>query len=312
MIVFNRKAFAQLTMTAAMTLAVLSPACTDAAQADSTEVLQVWPGASPGTENKTMVETEAERDLPGVGKVRVKTGVNVPTISVFRPAAGKANGAAVVVLPGGGFGGLAWDMEGTEPARWLAERGITAFVLKYRVGHIDYTPGQPLPTDFEGMLRLMEPGRRLALADATQALKLIREQAGKFGIDPERVGMMGFSAGAITTMGVVLQADASMRPNFAAPVYGVQSVEASPAADAPALFIVHAQDDGTVPADSSTRIFDLWQKAKRPAELHIYAQGGHGFGMRARGLPVDHWPAAFEIWMKSLGVLDAARTEPKQ
>ena len=119
--------------------------------------------------------------------------------------------------------------------------------------------------------------------------------------------MMGFSAGAITTMGTVLQPDASARPNFAAPIYGVHPTEETPAADAPPLFIVHAQDDATVPAESSTRIFELWQKAKRSAEIHIYAKGGHGFGMRTRGLPVDQWPAALETWMKSLGMLESAK-----
>ncbi|ARN19591.1 alpha/beta hydrolase [Piscinibacter gummiphilus] len=269
------------------------------------EVLNLWPGAAPGTEHKVMVETQTEVNLPGAGKTLVKTNVNEPTITVVRPAPGKANGAAVVVLPGGGFGGLAWDLEGLEPARWLADRGITGFVLKYRVGHLDLAPGQAPPRDMDGMLRMMEPGRVLAVADATQALKLVRGMAGKYGIDPTRVGMMGFSAGAITTLGVVLQADAKARPNFAVSAYGMPVIDTQPAADAPPLFLVHAQDDSTVPAGGSVKLFQQWQAVGRPSELHIYAKGGHGFGMRLPSLPVGRWPEALGAWLKSEGFMEA-------
>jgi len=301
------RALANLATATALLLMIAAPTVSQAVQTDDREIIQVWPGPAPGTENKAMVETQTEGNLPGVGKVQVKTNVNVPTLTVFRPANGKANGAAMVVLPGGGFGGLAWDLEGTEPAQWLADRGITVFLLKYRVGHLALAPGQAPPKDIAEVLRLMEPARLLAVADAAQALKVIRGMAGKFGIDPQRVGMIGFSAGAITTLGVVLQAEASSRPNIAASIYGMPMIETAPTSDAPPLFLVHAQDDGLVPAESSTKLFELWQKVKRPAEVHIYSKGGHGFGMRRNDLPIGHWPPAFEAWLKSQGMLEPAK-----
>lgn len=295
--------FFKFALAIAQPLMVVAPGPAMADPADGKDVLNLWPGASPGTEHKTMVESQDEVNLPGPGKTRVKTNVNVPTLTVFQPAPGEANGAAVVVLPGGGFGGLAWDLEGLEPAQWLTERGITAFVLKYRVGHIALERGQAPPKDLPSVLRMMEPGRLLAVADATQALKLIRGLAGKYAIDPDRVGMMGFSAGAITTLGVVLQGEAGARPNFAVSVYGMPIIDVEPAADAPPLFLVHAQDDPVVPGDASARLFEQWQKVKRPAEAHIYSKGGHGFGMRMKDLPVGQWPEAFGAWLKAEGLL---------
>ena len=299
------RAFVRLAIAAAMPLMILAPGSAGAAPAEGDEVFNIWPGAAPGTEDKAMVERVDEVDLPGSGKTRVKTAVNVPTLTVFRPAAGKANGAAVVVLPGGGFGGLAWDLEGIEPAQWLAERGITAFLLKYRVGHLALAPGQAPPKDLAGILRMMEPGRVLAVADAAQAMKLVRSMAGKYGIDPARVGMIGFSAGGIATLGLVLQGEAAVRPNFAAPVYAMPIIDTLPGADAPPLFLVHAQDDPVVPAVASSKLFEQWQQVRRPAEAHLYSKGGHGFGMRLKDQPVGQWPEAFHAWMKGHGLLDA-------
>lgn len=287
-------------------MAVAPSPATAGALDEGKEVFNLWPGASPGTESKDMHERVDDVTLPVIGKTRVKTSVNVPTITVFRPDTSKNNGAAVVVLPGGGFGGLAWDLEGIEPAQWLADRGITAFLLKYRVGHIALEPGQAPPKDMAGMLRMMEPGRLLAVADATQALKLVRGMAAKYAIDPNRVGMMGFSAGAITTLGTTLQADSMARPSFAVSVYGMPVITTLPAADAPPLFLVHAQDDPVVPAIGSSKLFEQWQSVRRPVEAHIYSKGGHGFGMRLKDQPVGHWPEALHAWLKSQGLLDQA------
>lgn len=280
-------------------LAGIAPFAASAKQAvRQPEVLQVWPGAAPGTESWTGPEDVKHVEAPDVGQFIVRTNITIPTLSVFRPKSGKATKAAMLVAPGGGFQVLAWDMEGLEAGRWLAGKGITAFVLKYRV-----RPFMPMEemgrggrSFDEGAARL-EPGRIIAVADAMQALRLIRANAGKYGFAPDKVGMMGFSAGAMTTMGAVLAAQPSDRPNFAAPIYGAMPPTASVPFDAPPLFIAAAQDDAMVPVTESIEIFDKWTATKRPAELHLYQMGGHGFGIRKRGLPVDNWTLAFETWL---------------
>jgi len=266
------------------------------------EVVRVWTGDAPGAAPLSAAET-SRRQRSGENDITVVQNVSVPTLTVVRPAPGTANGTAMVVLPGGAFMALAWDLEGTEVARWLAERGITAFVLKYRVSELQLPPGAATP-DFAELIRLVQPKRKRAVADAGQAVALIRRGAVKYGIDPDRIGMIGFSAGAVTTLGLVFEGAPEQRPNFAAPIYGMPMIpEPVVPAKAPPMFLVHAQDDTTVPPEGSTQVFDLWTKAQRPAELHVYAVGGHGFGMRPKGRPVDHWPAAFEAWLLAQGYL---------
>jgi dienelactone hydrolase len=203
----------------------------------------------------------------------------------------------VIVAPGGSFRALAWDLDGTEVAQWLVARGITAFVLKYRV-----RPPQP---DEEPAARF-EAARAIAIADATQGLRLVRTNALRYGVAKERVGVIGFSAGAVTAMGLALSPDASLRPDFAIAAYGGIPGDQGPAADGPPLFIVAAQDDPQVPPAESVAIFQRWTKAGLPAELHLYEKGGHGFGMRPRNLPLDDWPWALEAWLVSHGFMAAA------
>lgn len=271
----------------------------------SEEVVRLWPGTAPGLEGPAGEEISRPNVANGI-HMHIRANVSVPTMTVVRPAPGKANGTAMLVLPGGAFMALAWDLEGTEVAKWLADRGITAFVVKYRVRSIPLAPGEKPPTEIDELVKRLEPNRRIAVADASRAVRLVRENAAKYGIKPDRVGMMGFSAGAITTMGVVLEGDEASRPNFAAPIYGMTMMSSPKVpADAPPLFIAAAQDDMTVPTNGSVEIFDLWTKAKRPAELHVYEKGGHGFGMRPSANPVSHWPEAFQAWLASRGLLTA-------
>jgi acetyl esterase/lipase len=267
------------------------------------EVIRLWPGPAPGTAEWSGNETETVDPANPFGPITVISNVATPTMTVFRPAAGTANGTAMVVLPGGGFQILAWDLEGTEVARFLTERGITAFVLKYRVRKPPAVPGAAPPATLEAMLRALAPARTLAIADAAQAMRLVRRDAARFDIRPDRVGMMGFSAGAITTVGLVLEGDASVRPDFVAPIYGTPMV-ADPVLPpgAPPAFIVSAQDDFL--AAGSIATYELWTKAKRPAELHLFEVGGHGFGMRAKDKPVGRWPLAFERWLAAHGYLE--------
>ena len=268
------------------------------------EVIPLWKGTPPGGATSAKEKSYAQ-PTPWGKSVQMLTDVSTPTMTVVRPAAGKATGAAMIVLPGGGFVSLAWDMEGTEVANWLAARGITAFVVKYRVALP--TAEEMKARDRAKTVEAARPRLKIAVADASRAMTLVRTGAAKWGIDPDRIGMMGFSAGAVTTMDVVLGSTPELRPNFAAPIYGMTLLEGAKApADAPPLFIVHAQDDAMVPVSGSVAIFDLWTAAKRPADLHIYSKGGHGFGMRGMGLPVDVWSADFEHWLDNIGMLKPA------
>jgi acetyl esterase/lipase len=301
--------FARVLLGMAATLAAVACGSAQPSErhdAQSIQVLRIWPAAAPGTESWTGSEVEADAELPGAGKVHIVTNVTIPTLTVFWPHGGSANGTAMLVAPGGAFRALAWDLEGTEVARWLSSRGITAFVLKYRVRPpVGREAGKPEAFD-EWALRT-KGAREIAVADAQQALRFIRSHAEDYGVATNRVGMIGFSAGAITTMAAVLGGDAAARPDFAAPVYGAMVPAQAPTAGAPPLFIVAAQDDPQVPAAKSVEIHERWTGAGLPAELHLYEKGGHGFGMRRRSMPADKWPAALEAWLISRGLMPTAR-----
>ena len=293
-----------------LAVAVLTAAChraptaSSAAQA-SPEVVRLWPGQAPGTESWRGPEQTVDAELPNVGKVHILTNVTVPTVTVFRPAAGKANGTGVIVVPGGAFRALPWDLDGLETARWLTDRGVTAFVLKYRVR----PPDRAAPAgdgSFDGFARATAGARAIAVADAGQAMRVVRAQAARFGVAPGKIGMIGFSAGAMTTLLVALDGDPSVRPDFAVSLYGALLSDRAPPKGAPPVFVVAAQDDPQVPPARAVEIFQRWTKAGLPAELHLYETGGHGFAFRADHLPSHSWPAAFEAWLASRGYLGSA------
>jgi acetyl esterase/lipase len=272
-----------------------------APHAQDQEVVRLWPGQAPGTEDWKAPEEGADVTLPNVGKIHVITNVTVPTLTVFRPAAGRANGTAMVVLPGGSFRALAWDVDGLETARWLASRGITAFVLKYRVRPPQ--KGESFGESLEDFARATQARRAFVVADAEQAMRFVRSHARQYSLAPNRVGIIGFSAGAMATVDVALAKDPAVRPDFAVPMYGAALTRETPGAGAPPLFIGAAQDDAQLPVINSVEIFERWTKAGVPAELHIYEKGGHGFGFRTHHLPADAWPASFEAWLASRGYL---------
>jgi len=288
-------------------IALLTPACSSGQAVEGgapppTEVLRLWPNAAPGTENWTDGETELDADIPGAGKVHVITNVTVPTLTIFRPPAGQATGTAMLVAPGGSFRALAWDLDGTEVAKWLTARRITAFVLKYRVR----PPSQGAVETPDQARQRTIASRAIAVADAAQAVRLVRANAGKYRLASNRIGMIGFSAGAAMLMELAASPDAAVRPDFGVPVYGGLAAGTMPPPGAPPLFIVAAQDDPQVPSSESLEIYRKWTGAKLPAELHLYEKGGHGFGMRTRNLPLDQWPMALEAWLRSRGLLTAA------
>jgi acetyl esterase/lipase len=290
-------------------VAIVAPAIA-AEPVPQSEVIRIWPGAPPGTEDWTGPETDTPLKLPGAPPLHLISNVTTPTLTVVAPAAGTANGTAIIVCPGGGFQNLAITHEGEMVARWLADRGITAFILKYRVRP---SSSFRIPVDvrhhperFEEFAKALEGGRQIAVADGTQALRFLRANAGRFGIAPDRIGMMGFSAGAMTTMGVVLNSQPADRPNFAAPIYGAME-DTTPPKDGPPLFIAATQDDYAVPVVKSVAIFSNWTAADLRAELHIYERGGHGFGMVKHNLPVDEWTDALEAWLKADGWMRSAK-----
>lgn len=285
---------------------------------DPSETVDLWPDMAPGGLAPSRPEVVEQRSRDPLLSDRAVRDITVPRLVVFRPL--QANGAAILIAPGGAYRQVVVDKEGYEFARWIAARGVTAFVLFYR-----------LPA--EGW----SAGPDVSLADAQRAMRVIRHRAGEFGIDPRRVAALGFSAGghlcadlltrhAHTTYEMTDAADSlSARPDLAALLYPVISMSppdahagsreqllgAAPSleqqrahsphllvpADAPPGFLLHAVDDMVVPVGNTHLMYAALRARQIPAELHLFEQGGHGFGLqRATGLPVAIWPELFLQW----------------
>jgi acetyl esterase/lipase len=271
--------------------------------------LPLWPGVAPGEPANMPVEvdTTTAKDNLIAGRPLIRLGnVSKPTLTLYSPK-GKNTGAAVLVFPGGGYQILAIDLEGTEVCDWLNSRGITCVLVKYRVPNTG-----PYPKS------------AAALQDAQRAMGMVREHAAEWHIDPNRIGVLGFSAGAhlaaaLSThfdqrlYGSVDAADQlSCRPDFAVIIYpGYLALEnqnfapnpdVQPTANTPPTFLVQAEDD-PVHVENAVVYFMQLKKAKVPAELHVYAQGGHGYGLRRTALPVTTWPETMEVWLHTIKVL---------
>lgn len=268
--------------------------------------IPLWPGLPPGTEDWSHREREFYSPPPlDFWQVR---NVVTPTIVPYLPTTVQQPGAAVIICPGGAFHTLAITHEGYEVAEWFLQRGVAAFVLKYRVAKTSEDDAEvsqaidALIVDRPRLRAVTEPLIRLAVADARQALKLVRSRAAEWQLDPGRVGIMGFSAGARVALGVALENEAASRPAFAAPIYGALWDEITPPEAAPPLFVAFAGDDWLA-VDPGLRLYSAWQAANLPAELHIFSKGGHGFGMKKQGLPADHWIDLLENWLLSQGFM---------
>jgi acetyl esterase/lipase len=268
------------------------------------EVVPLYPGAAPGSEDWKQQETELRTNL---WQTRIVFNVSKPTLSVFRPEPGKANGTAVVICPGGGFIALSIDSEGFDVARWLAARGVTCFVLKYRL--IESHTGDPTVELMALLPRIKELGGpviKMALADGQTAVSYVRQHAKKYSVRPDRIGIMGFSAGGSVTASVMFNHTPETRPDFAAPIYLQYEWTIKPnsvPADAPPIFIAAASDDQLGLAPHSISLYQDWIAAKKSAELHLYARGGHGFGMRKQNLPTDQWIERFADWLDAQGFM---------
>ncbi|MGN3974997.1 alpha/beta hydrolase [Tsuneonella sp. SYSU-LHT278] len=288
------------------------------------ETIDLWPNGAPGMPPRRPVETVEERSTDSLVTDRAVLGISVPRMAVFRPD--RPNGAAVLLMPGGGYRHVVVDKEGYEMARWLTARGFTAFVLFYRLPYDGWSAGP-----------------NVALSDAQRAIRLIRSRHREFAIDPERVAAMGFSAGghlcadlgtrfAAATYAPVDDADElSAKPVCAAPIYPVVSMHgpaahagsrerllgANPSAaleaahsphhnvpvNAPPFFILHAEDDDVVPAENSVLLHAALKSRGIRVEMHLFEHGGHGFGLRkAIGKPVEVWPDLWRAWARGAGL----------
>ena len=238
--------------------------------------------------------------------LKVIRNVAQPTLTAYLPDPQIATGTAVIVCPGGAFHFLAYEHEGIQVAAWLNSRGIAAFMLKYwliRTSDDFEAEVERRLSHREELAEQMMPLVPLILADGQQAVRLVRQRSAEWGIRPDRIGIMGFSAGGGVTMAVALNYDASCRPDFVAPIYPGHFGDIPVPDDAPPLFLAHASDDPLIPPAISTAIYAAWQAAGRSAELHIYSRGGHGFGMNRQGLPVDGWIERFEEWLRAQDLL---------
>ncbi|WP_246082253.1 alpha/beta hydrolase [Spirosoma lacussanchae] len=291
--------------------------------AHSQEVLKLWPdGAIPNALPNVAITEKAET-TDGILRI---SNVSVPTLTAYLPPKEKATGAAVMVCPGGGYSILAASHEGEDIARWFNQMGITAFVLKYRL---------PDP-------KIMTNQHEVPLLDALQGLTLIRQNAGRYGIDPAKIGIMGFSAGGhlastVSThyhrppkSGSALQPDAA-QPNFAILLYPVitfgekahtgsrdkllGTLKTSPeliadfsnelqvSAQTPPTFLVHSEDDKAVPVENSILYYQACLKNNVPVEMHLYPKGGHGYGLRTQKFgSLNSWPSACQAWLTAMGL----------
>jgi acetyl esterase/lipase len=231
---------------------------------------------------------------------QVVTNVSTPTLEVFLPE--KPNGTSVIIAPGGGLYALSINSEGSDVAKWLNDKGITAFVLQYRL----------VPSGADGVKEISDLGASdpamllkkvsevlpYSVQDGLNAIAYVREKSDRFGIDPHKIGFMGFSAGGAVTMGVAYTYELANRPDFLVPVYPwttVQPVQPVPA-DAPPMLVICATDDPLGLADGSIELYSSWHKSGKSVGLHMYSKGGHGFGMKVQGLPSDHWIERFYDW----------------
>lgn len=274
----------------------------EVALSNTPQVMRLWPGKAPGSENWTQQET--------VGNLfgqRIVRNVVDPTMTAYFAPAATANGTAMIVAPGGGFHMLEIDNEGVDVARYLNSLGISAFVLRYRLTKTNAaffpemmkkikTPG--------GMQPILDELTPLITADGRQSIRIVRSHAAQWHIDPHRIGFIGFSAGGYLTLSLALHHDAASAPDFVAPIYALAPAELTSKPDPIPMFLACADDDPLVPPlANSVRVYETWHRAGIPVELHVFVKGGHGFGMRKQNLPSDAWPELFKHWLAAQGYL---------
>jgi len=271
--------------------------------------MPLWPNGAPGPTPNPQPEADMTTAKDGLiaGKPVIRLGnVSMPTMTLY-PAKGKPNGAAVVVFPGGGYTILAIDLEGTEVCNWLNSTGVACLLVKYRVPN-----SGPYPKS------------SAALQDAQRAVGLARQHAAEWHFDPNKIGVLGFSAGGHLAAAISTHFDKrlydpidaadqqSCRPDFAVVIYpgylAMEHDDFAPNPDievtakTPPTFLLQAEDD-PVHVENAVVYFTQLKKAKVPAELHVYAEGGHGYGLRPTSLPITRWPLLVDIWLHTIGIV---------
>jgi acetyl esterase/lipase len=268
------------------------------------DAIPIWHGVPPGSEGWQQVEREVQ--VPAPLDFTAVMNVVRPTLTPLFPEPGIATGTGVLVCPGGGYRAVAISHEGFDVAEWLTAHGVAAFVLKYRVMESPNPSDSPAETPSAAASasaaadgrRRMEEFSAIPVADGLAALALVRTRMDEWGVRADRVGAVGFSAGARLVMGLATQADRSVRPAFVGAMYCPDVTVAVPS-DAPPLFLAVAADDGLFPG--SVKLHEAWRQADRPVEAHFYGRGGHGFGMKKQALPADSWIEQFYAWIASEG-----------
>lgn len=269
------------------------------------DVIPLYSGPAPGSPVADYPEKEY---FSKIWNTEVVTNVTRPSLLVFKPTGGTPSDSAAVICPGGGFMALSIDSEGIAVAKWLAARGMTTFVLKYRLAHTGEDATREFTTLFEDHQKFREtidPVIPLSIADGLAAVAYVRKHASEWGFSPDRVGVIGFSAGGSLAAAAALRYQPDGRPAFAAPIYpatGTLRGDAVPA-DAPPMFIAAATDDNLGLAPDSISLYQKWTGAHKSVELHMYAVGGHGFGMRKHGHPSDTWIDRLGDWLQAGGFL---------
>jgi len=270
------------------------------------KVIPLYDGPPPGSESWNWNEAENDNNS---WQTKVVYNVTKPTLTVFVPEADKANGTAVIIAPGGGFLALSINSEGLDVAKWLVQKGVTCFVLKYRLIHVfsnDPTAefaAKMGKKEFEDDVTKVMP---LVIADGRNAIAYVRKHVAEYNLDANRIGIIGFSAGGTVASSTLFGYTKENRPDFAAPIYPFfpSAMIGSIANDAPPIFIVAASDDGLGLAPHSIDLYNKWLSTKHDAELHMYARGNHGFGMKKQNIPTDTWIERFYDWMGVQGLLN--------
>ncbi len=305
----HRKSLIMLALMAACSLSLASAQETNNSKPEqattpavTTRVIDLWPGVAPGSEQWKQPEATL-----GSGPMQRIVNVTTPTLTAYLPDPAKATGTAVIIASGGGFLFLGSERD---VAEWLAARGIAAFDLKYRTAQLEgqneaqlnQSGGARFGAQLANHALIAEDGK-YGIADGIQAIKVVREHAAAWGVSPDRIVFMGFSAGGMITEYAAVNPDVSARPNYAAPIYGAPFPDVPPIPEGglPPFFMEMAQDDNLA-GPQIVAFYDALKAAGYKPEFHIYNHGGHGWSMRKQGTTSDHWLDEFYWWLEAQGL----------